>query len=167
MAEEETVFSSKLTYSGIFPFSDFYNFCHDWLTEETGLDITEDRYLEKISGDSKEVEVDWSGSSKITDYFKQKVKVGFVIRGMTKVKVKKGEAEINTNKGKIDIKVKGVLIKDYQGKFEVSGFNKFLRSVYEKYIIPSTVSEFKGRVSGGCDEFLTQAKAYLDLEGKK
>jgi len=41
MVEKETVFSSKIRYNGFFSFSDFYNFCHSWLTEETGLDIAE------------------------------------------------------------------------------------------------------------------------------
>ena len=27
--------------------------------------------------------------------------------------------------------------------------------------------EFMGKIAGDCDEFLAQAKAYLDLEGKR
>ena len=48
MSEKETVFSSNLKYAGIFPFSDLYNFCYTWLTEEAGLDILEDKYEEKL-----------------------------------------------------------------------------------------------------------------------
>ena len=44
MAEKETVFTSKIIYNGYFSFSEFYNFCYSWLTEETGLLIIEKKY---------------------------------------------------------------------------------------------------------------------------
>ena len=64
------------------------------------------------------------------------------------------------------MKVKGVLVRDYDGKFESSASRKFYRSVYEKWIIPSRIEEFEEKVAVGCDTFLSQVKAFLDLEGK-
>jgi len=167
MAEEDTIFSSKVSYKGIFSFPDFYKFCYDWLSEDTGLTVKEEEYVEKILGNSKNIDIKWSGDRKLTDYFKLKIKVDFRIVGLEKVKIKQSGAEIDTNKGKVDIKVKGILVKDYDGKFEMTGFKKFLRGVYEKYIIPSIVKQYEDKVAGDSDEFLSQAKAYLDLEGKK
>lgn len=167
MAEEEKVFSSSLKYAGIFKFSDFYNFSHEWISEELGISPEEEKYEEKIKGDEKEITVEWGGGKQLTDYFKEKIKLKFTVRRLQKVIVKKGGAEIETNKGDIKIDMKGILVKDYQGKFEMTGFKKFLRSVYEKYIIPSAVNQFKDKVTSDCDEFLSQAKSYLDLEGKK
>lgn len=167
MAEEETVFSSKVSYNGIFSFKDFYSFCYSWLTEETGLGLSEGKYSEKLAGDIKNIDIEWSGSKNITDYFKSKVSITFSIKGLAQIKVKKDGVEVDSNKGSVEIKVKGVIIKDYQGKFEMTGFRKFLRSIYEKYVIPSSVKEFKGRIADDCDEFLGQAKSYLDLEGRK
>ena len=74
--------------------------------------------------------------------------------------------KVETNKGQVKIKTEGILSRDYKGKFETSAFNKFLREIYEKWIITSKVEEFKGKIAEYCDEFLLQAKAYLDLEGK-
>jgi len=37
-------------------FKDLYQFCYDWLSQETGLVISEKKYSEKISGDSKRVD---------------------------------------------------------------------------------------------------------------
>ena len=70
MAEEDKIFSSKIKYNGIFSFGDFYKFCFEWLRDEVGLDLVEEKYAEKLSGDSKNIDVEWSGSRKITDYFK-------------------------------------------------------------------------------------------------
>ncbi|HTZ41673.1 MAG TPA: hypothetical protein VMC07_00495 [Candidatus Omnitrophota bacterium] len=168
MAEEETVFSSRVRYNGIFSFKDFYEFCYTWLRNDTNLTtFSEDKYSEKLAGEAKNIDVEWTGHRDITDYFRIRMKVKFVIKGMTQVKVKKGGAEVDSNKGDIEVQVKGMLVKDYNSKFEMSAFKKFLRAFYEKYIILSVVKEFKGRIVQECDEFLTQAKAFLDLEGKR
>ena len=167
MAEKETIFSSKVKYSGIFSFRDFYKFCYDWLTEETGVDISEDKYEEKIAGDSKNIVVKWTGERKLTDYFRFDIEVEFKISGLTNVEINQAGAKVNTNKGSVQIGVKGILVRDYEGKFETSAFNKFLRSIYEKWVISARIEEYESKIAGYCDEFLSQAKAYLDLEGKK
>ncbi len=167
MAEEDTVFSSKIKYNGIFSMKDFYLFCYDWLTEEVNLIMSEEKYSEKITGDSKEVKIEWSGFRKFTDYFKFKIKVSFLVIGLKEVEIQEGGTKIKTNKGIIEVKVKGVLQRDYEGKFERTAAKKFLRSIYEKWVIRSRIDEFEERIIGKCDEFLNQAKAFLDLEGKK
>ncbi|MFA4952678.1 MAG: hypothetical protein WC584_00480 [Candidatus Pacearchaeota archaeon] len=167
MAEKDIVFSSKVKYNGVFNFADFYKFCYDWLTEETLLLMNEDKYVEKILGDSKNIDIMWTGFRKITDYFKFDAKITFKILGLTKVEITEGGKKVNTNKGSVEISIKGTLTRDYKGKFETNAFNKFLRSIYEKWVIPSRVDQMEDKIIGGCDEFLGQAKAYLDLEGKR
>lgn len=167
MAEKDKIFSSSISYKGIFSFSDFYQFCYDWLTEETGLGISEDKYSEKLAGTSKDIDVEWTGEKKVTDYFKFEIKVKFEITGLTEVEIEKGGAKVKTNKGKVKAKVSGTLIRDYDGKFEKDAFRKFLRSIYEKWVIKSRIDQFEDKLFGNCDEFLGQAKAYLALEGKR
>ncbi len=167
MAEKELIFSTKMKYTGIFLFKDFYQFCYDWLTDETGLFIMEDKYIEKLEGSAKNIDVGWTGTKKVTDYFKFKVEVAFRILGLKNIEISRDNKKIKTNKGSVEIKVKGTLIRDYQGKFERSYIQKFLRSIYEKWVIPSRIDQFEDKLVEECDEFLTEAKAYLDLEGKK
>jgi len=168
MAEKETIFSSKIKSSGIFLFSNFYKFCYQWLTDETGLDVSENKYKEKLSGNSKNIEIEWTGTDKVTDYFKFEVKVTFKIEDLTEVEIQQpGGAKIKTNKGAVEIAVKGNLIRDYDGKFEKGWVSKFWRGIYEKWVIPSRIKQFENKLAEKCDEFLNQAKAYLDLEGKK
>tara|TARA_Y100000296_G_C5164136_1_gene253582 strand:+ start:1105 stop:1608 length:504 start_codon:yes stop_codon:yes gene_type:complete len=167
MAEKDTLISNKIKYNGIFSFKDFYNFCHKWLTEETGLTIFENKYEEKLEGDSKQIQIEWSGSKKLTDYFKFEIKVKFRITGLTKVEITQNGTKTQTNKGGVEIKADGIIVRDYEGKFETNAFKKFLRSIYEKWIITSRIEEFQGKIISDSDEFLSQAKAYLDLEGKR
>ncbi|MCK5149444.1 hypothetical protein KAJ87_00775 [Candidatus Pacearchaeota archaeon] len=167
MAEKDTIFSSNVKYNGIFSFSDFYKFCYDWLIEETDLIVAENKYTEKIIGDSKNVKVEWTGTRKVTDYFKFEFKIKFEIVGLTKVEINQNNTKIKTNKGDIKVILKGTLIRDYEGKFERTSFQKFLRAIYEKWVIPSRIEQYEEKLIGDCDEFLSQSKAYLDLEGKR
>jgi hypothetical protein len=167
MVEKDVIFSSKIKYNGVFSFADFYKFCYDWLEQETGLEISEDKYSEKLQGDAKEMDIEWTGTRKVTDYFKFEVKVKFKILNLTKVEIVRDTAKIKTNKGSVEVSTKGVLARDYKGKFEISAFRKFLRGLYEKWIITSRIDQFEEKLITSCDEFLSQAKAYLDLEGKR
>ncbi len=165
--EKETIFSSKIKYNGIFNFPDFYKFCYNWLVEETELTMNEDKYSEKIMGDSKNIEIKWKGTKEVTDYFKFEIKADFRINGLTKVEINQEGIKVQTNRGSVEVKVTGTLLRDYKGKFERDAFRKFLRSIYEKWVIPSRVEQFEHKITSEGDEFLNQAKAYLDLEGKR
>jgi hypothetical protein len=167
MVEKETVFSSKVKYGGIFPFSDFYQFCYNWMVDEEGYEVAETKYTEKIKGDGKDVKYEWVATKKITDYIKFEIKINVEIIALKKVEVMQGNAKVKTNDGTIEIKVKGTMLRDYEGKFETNAFQKFLRSIYEKWIIVATINQFEEKLVTTCDEFLAQAKSYLDLEGKK
>ena len=74
MPEKETVFSSKIAYGGVFSFKELYKFCYEWLKEETGLDISENKYEEKIVGESKNIVVEWKGEKKLQTTLSLKLK---------------------------------------------------------------------------------------------
>lgn len=167
MVERDTIFSSKVKYDGIFTLADFYKFCHEWLMEEGGLGIAENSYTEKLIGEAKDVIVKWTATREVTDYFKFELKIEFKVLGMTKVEVMRGNAKTSTNKGSVEIKVKGNLLRDYKGKFEISAYKKFARGIYEKWVISSRIDQMKDNLANLCNEFLSQSKAFLDLEGKK
>lgn len=167
MPEKDKIFSSKIKYVGVFGFTDFYRFCYEWLVEEMGMAIMEDKYIEKLSGDSKNIDVEWTGSRKVTDYFKFEVKVAFRIIGLKKIEVQRGNAKVKTDEGSVEVKLAANLIRDYEGKFEKGALSKFMRAIYEKWVIPARVGDYEDKLAGDADEFLAQVKAYLDLEGKK
>jgi hypothetical protein len=168
MPGKDTVFDSKVKYKGIFNFPEFYKFCYQYIIEELQMDfLAEKEYQEKISGMAKEVKIKWEGERKLTDYFQFDLKIEFHIIAMTEVELNQGGTKIKTNKGDMKITIKGIFVKDYEGKYDVTAFKQFLRGVYEKFIIPSRIKEFEDKISGYCDDFASQAKAWLDLEGKK
>ncbi|MCK5625099.1 hypothetical protein KAI04_04625 [Candidatus Pacearchaeota archaeon] len=167
MAEKENVFSSKIKYDGVVLFKDFYKFCYEWLKDETELDVAETKYTEKIAGPKKDIDIEWIGTRKVTDYFKFQIKATFRILGLENVETTQNGVKLKTNQGSVEVKISGTLIRDYDGKFEVNSNRKFMRSIYEKWVIPSRIQQFEDKLISDCDEFLSQAKAYLDLEGKR
>ena len=130
MPEKDTIYSSKIKSVGIFSFTDFYKFCYDWLIDETGLTVKESKYVEKLSGDSKNIDIKWEGNKKLTDYFRFDMTIEFKIIGLTKVEINRGGEKIKTNEGSVEVKVKSELVRDYEGKFETGGYRKFLRGIY-------------------------------------
>lgn len=166
MPEEDKIFESKVKYVGVFSFKDFYKFCYEWLQDEEGLSVVEKKYEEKILGDVKNIEAEWEGTKKVSDYFKFKVEVKYRLINISEVEVSQGGAKIKANKGEVGISVKAILVKDYDGKWEISPFKKFLRGTYEKYIIPARIEHYKGKLKTSAETFLDQAKAYLALESK-
>jgi hypothetical protein len=168
MSEKDIIFNSSVKLKeGIFDFKEYYKFCYDWLAEETELLLSESKYNEKLVGDGKNIDIEWNGFRKLTDYFKFDAKVKFKIIQLKKVEINQDGRKIKMNHGEVKLSIKGTLVRDWQGKFETNAFKKFLRSVYEKYIIESRIDQFEEKIITDCDEFLNQAKAYLDLEGKR
>lgn len=168
MATEDKIFSSKIKYSGFFDFPEFYKFCYEWLAEEEKFDpVAEEKYVEKLTGDSKNIDVEWVALKKINDYFKFKSKVKFRILGLKKAEFVRDGQKIKTNEGSVEITVSGILVKDYDGKFETNAWSRFTRGIYERWVIASGITAMEDKLSSICDGFLNQAKAYLDIEGKK
>ncbi len=167
MVEKDKLFSSKVKFTGIFNFADFYKFCYDWLKDETGLILSEDKYSEKIVGDGKNLEIKWTGTRELTDYFKFELKAEFRILNLTEVEISEAGRKVKMNKAILELDVKGTLLRDYNGKFEKNWFQKFIRGIYEKTVIHARIEQFQEKINTDCDEFLAQAKAFLDLIGKR
>lgn len=113
------------------------------------------------------IKVEWTGSRKITDYFKFLVEVKFEVLNLINVEITQDGRKVKMNKGSVEVQVKGNLVRDYEGKFEKNSMQKFMRGIYEKWVIYSRIKEYEDKLIEDCNEFLSQAKAFLDLEAKR
>lgn len=167
MAEKDVIVKEKLKYSGYGKFSDAYSYAHDWLKQE-GYGVVENQYTEKVKGSSKDVEVSWTASKQITDYFKIELDVKWRVLGLESV-----EVEIDGKKKKMDkfmdlgIEFKGTLIKDYKNEWNTSATTKFFKEIYNKFVIPSRTEQMKDRVESTVQNFKEEMKALFELTGKK
>ena len=166
MVEKDNVFTSKIKQSGIFDFKEFYRFAYEWLDGE-GYDVSEDKYSEKVSPQGKEIEIDWTAKRKISDYFRFVGKIKWRILGMKDVEVQKNGEKLKMNKGTAEIKAKGVLEKDYEHRWEDNPFFKFLRGIYDRYIIRARIDQYETKLVKEMDEFLGQCKSFLAIEAQR
>lgn len=163
--EKDRIFSGKVSQRGIFNFKDFYEFLYDYLTDEN-YDVFEEKYSEKIDGDSKSVEIKWTATKEISDYFKFEISLFWRITGMKKVKVKKEGNEITMDSASIEIKFDAVLVKDYENRWETNAVFKFLRGLYDRYIIKTRIDDYEVKLFQEINELISQTKSFLAIEGQ-
>lgn len=165
MVEKDTIVSGKIKQAGNFDFKDFYEFAYDWLNGEDYF-VVEKKYSEKLSGDIKIIEIIWEPYKKVSDYFKFIIKMDWNITGMKTIEVVRDGKKIKTNSGTIELKFKAILAKDYENRWEDNPFYKFLRGLYDRYIIKSRIEEYEDKVAAELDELITQCKSFLAIEAK-
>mgnify|MGYP001563220110 FL=1 len=167
MVEKDTVVKEKLKYAGLFDLEQAYKFAYEWLKKED-LNVIEDSYSEKIKANGKELEIEWTASKKVTDYFKITVKIKWRILGLTDVEVEIDGRKKKMNKAAdLSIELKGLLEKDYSNKWEGSAFNKFIKEVYNKYVIPQRTDKKEDDTQNLVQNFKEEMKAFLELTGRK
>ncbi len=165
MAEKKEVYKQSIKQKGNWNYTDLYNFCFNWLKDE-GYKLKEKEYIEKISSFGKEILLKWEASKKITDYFKHTISVEWHILGMKDTEIEQDGKKISTNKGEVKITIKADLVRDYEERWEDRPFYKFLRGIYEKYIIRATREEYEDDLEDKAKEYIKEIKAFLNLSGR-
>lgn len=165
MVEKDRIFKGKIKQKGIYNFKDFYEFLYSYLMDEN-YDVFETKYTEKISGESKDVEIVWKATKEVSDYFKFEIQAHWIILGMKKVKVKKEGQEVTMDSGTLEINFEGILNKDFENRWENNAFWKFMRGIYDRYIIKSRISDYEIKIFDEVNELIAQAKSFLALEGQ-
>lgn len=166
MAEKKKVYEEKIKYDGPFDFKDTYSFIYSILSD-WGYGVAEKEYSEKSKGDSKELEIKWEANRKVTDYFKFQLKVEWRILGLKKGEFVKDGKKVTKDSGSLEIKLVGILIRDYQDKWSDTPFLAFLRRIYEKFVIKSEIEEHENEVEKEVREAVDQTKAFLVLESRR
>ena len=166
MVEIDFISESKVKHDGIFDFKEIYRFLYTAFIDKL-YDLEEIAYSEKNTATGKEIDFHWVASRKISDYFRFKIKVDWLILAMTSVEVMKEGIKTKMNKGSLEIKFSCFLEKDYESRWEGTAFLKFLRGLYDNYVIKSRILDYERRLLMEMNEFADQAKAFLVLEAKR
>lgn len=166
MGEEKTVFEQSIKQKGFFSYSDLYNFCFNWLKNE-GYKTSEDEYTEKVSGSAKEILIKWKAKKKITDYYQYIIDVKWHILGMVEVEAEQNGQKVKMNKGEVKISLKGIVQRDWEETWDKNPFYKFLRGIYDRYIMRTTNDEYEDRLADKVESYAEEIKAFLNLEGVK
>ncbi len=166
MAEISPVYEGKVVHAGIFDFKDVYKFIYDFFSGYEYA-VIEQKYSEKIKAAGKDIDIAWLCLRKISDYFRFRIKVTIKVTGMAAVELMQEGVKIKRDKGEIEIKIGSYLERDYEHKWESNPLTKFLRGVYDKYIIKTRIEAYEDQLGAEVDESIAQIKSFLALEGKR
>jgi hypothetical protein len=166
MAEKSIIVKEVLEHSGIYGFSEVYEYLYLWFKEES-YGVVEEKYNEKVSGTTRDIAVEWKCSKSLSDYFKIDISVRIDAGGISDVEVEIDGKKKKMNKGRLRIEFKGTLIRDPDSKWDASPLYRFLRDAYNKYIIPARVETQEDKVKKDISDVKEELKKFLDLQGRK
>ena len=165
MAQKKEIYKEKFKQTGYWKYSELYNLAFSWLKGK-GYALQEDLYNEKLSGNGKEIIINWTANKKVTDYFKFQIILEWHILGMKDAEVEIDSKKVSTNKGEVEIVFKANLIKDYEKRWEDKPIWKFLRGTYEKFIIRETIDEYENDIEDDLKDMIKEIKAFLRTSAK-
>jgi len=135
---------------------------YNWL-KDAGYNLKEYNYKEKLSSGGKEIIIGWEANKKITDYFLYRIELDWHILTMKDAEVEIDGKKVKTNKGELEIVFKGTIVKDYEKRWEDKPIHKFLRGIYENYIIRTTIDEYEDDIEDQTKELISDLKSFLRI----
>ena len=124
MAEREPVASGvTIRWSGLFDMEDIYKKSKGYFDTKV-MDFKEEKYIERIKPNGKQLEIKWTASRKIGGYYKKVIEVGILVLGMNKVEVEKDGRKLALEKGDIEFQFDAYLVKNINDKFGEGSFYK-------------------------------------------
>lgn len=154
----------KMKWKGIFDFTDLYKKMKFWLDFQGYGDeksvFKEEKYIERIKGDAKNLEIKWRGEKKVSDYFSFVISLTFLVLGMKEIEVESEGRKLPMNKGEVEIKFTAELIKNRQGKWKKDSWGK---KFYERFVVRDRIEDYKIELYKKLYSFHDEVKAYLEI----
>ena len=162
MSQKDFIASGiKVKQTGVFSLDELYQLLYRWF-ELYGYDFQEEEYRDIDKGGKKNLEIRWYAEKKIDDYIKYVIKVSMMVLGMEDVEVEEEGVKRKTSKGTVEFRFDAFLLKDYEGAWE-GGIMKFLREVYDKFVIKGRIESLEGELQGELYKFMDEVKAFLNM----
>ena len=153
---------TKIKRRDIFNFDELYKFMKRW-HDDNGYDFKETEYMEKTSSYGTELHINWVGTKKISSYITFVIQTNFLILGMNKIEIQRGDQKIKLDKGEVEMKLDAHIVLDPEGKYEKSGFTRFFKPFYKKVIIKTRLDEYDDWIREDLYEFVDLIKKYLGI----
>tara|TARA_Y100000034_G_C6766233_1_gene341563 strand:- start:293 stop:817 length:525 start_codon:yes stop_codon:yes gene_type:complete len=154
----------KIKQRAVFDMADLYKVMFRWFSRNN-YDFQEKEYFEKAMGDGSEkhLEIAWLAYRKVSDYFKFRINIKFLIIGLKSTEIEVGDIKRKTNEGDLEMRFDAILERDYEGRFESNAVTKFFRDLYDKLIIRSRIEEYETQIHEETYELIGEIKAFLNL----
>lgn len=162
MSQKDFIASAiKVKQKSVFNLDELYLILYKWF-ELYGYDFQEQEYRDIEKAGTKDVEIRWYAEKKIDDYIKFIMKVSMMTVGMKEVEVEEEGIKRTTKSGTVEFRFDAFLLKDYEDRW-TGGIMKFLREVYDKFIIKGRIDSLEGELHTELYKFIDEIKAFLNM----
>jgi len=143
MSEKKLVIDQmKLDYSGLFDLNGLYRMIDSWFYEK-GYDKWELKNYEQVMPHGKDITIELLPWKKITDYFKNTIRIRINGVGIKDIEVEKKGVKLKLNQGKIMMIFDGYLESDYEHRWEKKPYFFLIRTVFDKYLFKRYFNKFE------------------------
>lgn len=147
----------KISQEAAFNLSDLYKYLRSFF-DIHNYDFYEKEYVDEAKENGKNIKIKWECERKVDDYVEYHIEIKLTGKGLKEVKLKNDVAI----KGDISLEFEAFLKKDYEADFG-SFYSKFVRSLYDKFVIKNRLEEFAGELKEETYEVFNEAKSFLKL----
>jgi len=163
MTEREVLIErNQVSYEGVFNFQELVDLIKQNGSDRGYFAITP-RHSETISEQGKYLKYNLILDQKISDYAKINVMFEIEIRDMAEKNMEIRKKKKKMQEGKLDIFYTALFVTDYEKRFDVKPLFYFVRKLFEKYVFPSTMSQYEDKAKKDTMWIVHNIKSYLNL----
>lgn len=150
-----------IKYSGTYNLQEILSKVTDWLGKRNYFIIGEE-HTEKVSGAGNELKVITKGSRKVSWYVRFGIQIDIEVVRNIDVLIEKEQGKEKTQHGELEVRIKAAIDKNYKNTFKnTSKFQETLRRVYERFIIPGVLRNYRKKLAQEADDLIEEIKRIL------
>ena len=163
MAEIRNIIDHKtIKYEGLFDAKELYNTLKEWQNEKRYIQ-QEIQNFESIKDKGKEIYIKIEPYKEATDYIKFMIRVQVNMENVVDVEVKKDDIMKRMNKGDVTIIIDGLLVTDYENRWEQRPIYVFMRTLYDKIFFKVYTDKYIEILKEDTENMISTLKSFLNL----
>ncbi|MEM4266818.1 MAG: hypothetical protein QW404_02065 [Candidatus Nanoarchaeia archaeon] len=148
----------KVAQESTFDMQELYRLGRTWF-DKHGYDFYEKEYIASQKEDSKNASIKWEAEKKIDDYIKVHIEARVKFKNLREVQGKKKMM----NTGEVSVNVESYIERDYESNWEKGFMTKFIRGLYDTFLIRGKIDKDKNRLERETKEFLNEIRTFLKV----
>jgi len=148
----------KVSQESTFDMQELYKLGRTWFNKH-GYDFYEKEYLSTQKEEAKSASIKWEAERKVDDYIRFHIEVRIKFKNLREVQGKKKMM----NTGEISFSTEAYIVRDYESNWEKGFMTKFIRGVYDTFIIRGKIDKDKQRLDRETKEFFNEVRTFLKV----
>ncbi|MFH1210816.1 MAG: hypothetical protein V1645_02765 [archaeon] len=148
----------KVSQEATFDMKELYKLGRAWYSKH-GYDFYEKEYISSFKEEGKNASIKWEGDKKVDDYIKFHVDVRVKFKNLREIQGKKKIMNI----GEASFSVESYIERDYESNWDVGFMTKFIRGVYDTFVIRGKIDKDKQRLASEANELYHEIRTFLKV----